>query len=210
MITYVDTSTLIKLLVAEPGSDRAREVWDASDRLATVVLTAVEGAATLAAGERCGRITGEQAEHLLVTCRGLLTQMSIVAVTSELVDQAAVLAKAQALRGYNAVHLAAALSIGADVLTSADRALCVAASRCGLHVADPLQALVRDRADGSCGGGTSPTSWRRLMRPCGRSPSSARAHRVARSARGDAGLVPDRVVGLIDPAVGAEDDEAVQ
>ena len=138
MITYVDTSTLIKLLVAEPGSDRARTIWQESTRVAAVRLIAAESAAALAAAERSGRISHGQTDELLRRTGALITEMSIVEVTADLVDRAASLARAEALRGYDAVHLAAALTIGADVLTSADTELCAAAARRGMHVADPL------------------------------------------------------------------------
>jgi hypothetical protein len=48
------------------------------------------------------------------------------------------LAGREALRGYGAVHLAAALAVRADVVASADGDLCEAARRNGLHVANPL------------------------------------------------------------------------
>jgi predicted nucleic acid-binding protein len=66
--------------------------------------------------------------------------LSIVAITDDLIVQGAELAEREALRGYDAVHLAAALTVGADVLTSTDAALCAAAERRGLHVANPLDA----------------------------------------------------------------------
>jgi uncharacterized protein len=44
----------------------------------------------------------------------------------------------EGLRDYDAVHLAAALVVEATVFTSADAALCAAAARRGLHIADPL------------------------------------------------------------------------
>ena len=62
-----------------------------------------------------------------------------MAITDGLIGQAAELAESEMLRGYDAVHLAAALTIGAEVLTSADIALCAAAERHGLHVANPLE-----------------------------------------------------------------------
>jgi hypothetical protein len=37
-------------------------------------------------------------------------------------------------------HLAAAHLIGADVFSSADRRLCVAANDCGFHVANPIDS----------------------------------------------------------------------
>ena len=57
-----------------------------------------------------------------------------------LVEHASDLAELHGLRGYDAVHLAAALAVGAVVLTSADADLCDAASRAGMHVANPLDA----------------------------------------------------------------------
>lgn len=55
-----------------------------------------------------------------------------------LTERARKLAPDHALRGYDAVHLAAATMVGADVFTSADSALCDAAAREGMLVANPL------------------------------------------------------------------------
>ena len=49
MITYVDTSTLIKLIVDEEGSDRAELIWQSADSVASVSLVVVEARAALAA-----------------------------------------------------------------------------------------------------------------------------------------------------------------
>lgn len=48
------------------------------------------------------------------------------------------MAEDEGLRGDDAVHLAAAPSVGATVMSSADTDLCDAAERRGLHVANPL------------------------------------------------------------------------
>ncbi len=57
MITYVDTSTLLKVVVAEEGSDRATRIWEAADALTAVALIMVEARAALAAAQRGGRLT---------------------------------------------------------------------------------------------------------------------------------------------------------
>lgn len=138
MITYVDTSTLLKLLVEEDGSERAGLIWDAADSLASVTLVVVEGGAALAAAERNGRLTRGQFKRAKADLSALIEELSLVEVTVELIELAAGLAEAEQLRGYDAVHLAAALTVEAEVLTSADNALCEAAERRGLHVANPL------------------------------------------------------------------------
>ena len=38
MITYVDTSTLFKLIIDEEGSDRAALIWSSADAVAAVTL----------------------------------------------------------------------------------------------------------------------------------------------------------------------------
>jgi len=138
VITYVDTSTLLKLVVEEPGSDVAAVIWDSADVLASVGLVVVEARAALAAAHRAGRLTGDQHRESKSEAEALIEELHLVEVTDELITAAADLAEAESLRGYDAVHLAGALLVGAEVFTSADDALCDAASGQGLHVANPL------------------------------------------------------------------------
>lgn len=140
MIIYVDTSTLIKLIVDEEGSDRAELIWQSADSLASVSLVVVEARAALASAARSDRLSSDQLHVAKMEVAAFVDDLHIVEVTEELIDKAAQLAETESLRGYDAVHLAAALFVGAAVLTSADRALCEAAERQGLHVADPLMA----------------------------------------------------------------------
>ncbi len=140
MITYVDTSSLLKLLIEEDGSEKAALIWDSADVLAAAALIVVEARAALAAAERVGRLTASAQRAAKRDLVGLLDGLTVVEVTEELIAEAADLAEHEALRGYDAVHLAAALLIEADIVTSADPALCDAAERRGFHVANPLDA----------------------------------------------------------------------
>lgn len=140
MITYVDTSSLLKLLIEEDGSEQAGRLWDSADAVVSVVVVVVEARAALAAAERGGRLTAAEHREAKAELAVLVDELTIVGITNDLIVQAAELAEGEALRGYDAVHLAAAVTVGAVVLTSADSALCSAAERCGLHVANPLDA----------------------------------------------------------------------
>jgi uncharacterized protein len=139
VITYVDTSTLLKRLLAEEGSPQADVIWNGADVLTSAVTVVVEARAALAAAQRNGRLTADELRDVKVELVDLLEEVTFVEITVDLIEQAAELAEAEALRGYDAVHLAAALAIEANVLTSADAALCDAAERRGLHVANPLE-----------------------------------------------------------------------
>jgi predicted nucleic acid-binding protein len=138
VITYVDTSTLLKLIIDEVGSDRAATVWASADSVASVNLIVVEARAALAAARRGRRLTATQHTDAVTELNALISDLYIVSVTDELLVAAAELADLESLRGYDAVHLAAALTIEATVFSSADTNLCAAASRRALHVANPL------------------------------------------------------------------------
>jgi uncharacterized protein len=138
VITYIDTSTLLELIVEEDGSERAMTIWVSADAVASVNLIVVEARAALAAAKRVGRLTDAQLRSAVFEVDALVKELHVVEVTSELVIRAAELAEDEGLRGHDAVHLAAALSVEAAVLSSADTALCTAAERRGLHIANPL------------------------------------------------------------------------
>jgi uncharacterized protein len=70
----------------------------------------------------------------------LWSQVSVVEIDDTLMRLAGDLAARHSLRGYDAVHLAAANVVGADVFSSADRRLCEAASSTGFHIANPIDA----------------------------------------------------------------------
>lgn len=138
MITYVDTSTLLKLVIDEDGSDRASTIWTSAGSVASVGLIIVEARAALAAAMRGRRLTAAQHARAKQELNALLADLHIAETTEELIAEAAELAEAEELRGYDAVHLAAALFVGATILSSADSDLCAAGQRRGLHIANPL------------------------------------------------------------------------
>lgn len=138
MITYVDTSTLIKLIIDETGSEQAEVIWQSADSLAAVGLIVVEARAALAGAARNDRLSSRQLSRSKAALASFIGDLHLIEVTAELVETAAQLAEIEALRGYDAVHLAAAVLVDTTVFTSADAALCDAAQRQGMHTANPL------------------------------------------------------------------------
>ena len=137
MITYVDTSVVVKLVIDEPGSRQSEAIWDNADALAASKLGYVEVRAALAAADRASRLTPLRHAQAVTAVDALWDQLSVLEVTDDLVAHAAELAERHRLRGYDAVHLGSALLVGAEVMASADRDLCRAAAEAGLHVANP-------------------------------------------------------------------------
>jgi predicted nucleic acid-binding protein len=98
----------------------------------------VEARAALAAAQRAKRITVQEHRLAKSELAALLDEITFVEITEDLASAAGDVAEAEELRGYDAMHLAVALAVGATVFTSADAALCEAAHRRGLHVANPI------------------------------------------------------------------------
>ncbi|SNS43949.1 Predicted nucleic acid-binding protein, contains PIN domain [Geodermatophilus saharensis] len=138
MIAYFDTSALVPLIVAEPTSVRCRRVWDQAEAVLTVELTYVEAAAALARAQRLGRLTGTQHAEALQRWDALWDQVVSLSVDTQLVRSAAGLAATYGLRGYDAVHCAAAVGHADStvVATAGDGDLLEAWRTAGLAVVD--------------------------------------------------------------------------
>ncbi len=137
MILYLDASALVKRYVAEPGSAEVGEAIAQADIVGTALVSRAEVAAALAKAVRVEALTQEEAAACLQTFRQEWPNLMRVQVTEMLVTRADASAWEHGLRGYDAVHLAAASlwqdALGEQVTFSTfDRGLWEAARRVGL------------------------------------------------------------------------------
>jgi len=137
VIAYFDTSAVVPLLIAEPGSARATSLWDGADRVVSVRLLYPETRAALAQAERLGRLTAPQLRGAVTEFDSLFEVIDLVEVDHPLAVRAGELAEARRLRGYDAIYLAAAERVrDPDVVVIAgDGALLDAAAAEGMAVA---------------------------------------------------------------------------
>ena len=140
MITYVDTSVILKLLVDdERGGDAAERLWLDSDYVVSAEIGYTEARAALAAAHRNARMSTRSLASAKAELEGLWVQVDVVVVNTVLIRSAGVLAESEKLRGYDAVHLAASLTSGARVFASADDRLLAAARRHRLATSNPVE-----------------------------------------------------------------------
>ncbi len=145
MITYTDTSFLLKLVVDdEEGIEAAQRLWFDSDHLVCAEIGYVEARAALAAAHRSGRFDAEGLDVAKAAFDDLWAQLDLVPVTTALLAAAGDIAEREGLRGYDAVHLTAAIETKATVMASADRQLLAAAARHGIDTADPTTSPRND------------------------------------------------------------------
>ena len=151
MILYLDASALVKRYVAEAGSAEVREAITQATAVGTALLTRAEVVAALGRAARLGALTQEEALAAIGVFRAEWPDLVRVQVTEVVVTRAGSLAWEHGLRGYGAVHLAAASlwqdALGAPVtLSTFDRRLWGASGKVGLipHP-DDLPALLETR-----------------------------------------------------------------
>ena len=126
---YLDTSAFLKLIVAEPESQALCARLRRWPERASATLLRTE---TVRALRRSGN------EHLVGQARRLLGSIFLIRIDEPLLDRAGELGPRE-LRSLDAVHLAAALSIGPDlrVLLTYDDRLRRAALSQGMDVESP-------------------------------------------------------------------------
>lgn len=137
MIAYFDTSAVVPLLIAELGSPRAAQLWDAADRVVSARLVYPEGRAALAQAHRLGRLTARQLRTAVSELGERYSQLDLVEIDRALAFRAGELAETHGLRGFDAVHLAAADALREPdlVVVAGDAALLTAADEEGLATA---------------------------------------------------------------------------
>ena len=121
MTLYLDTSSLVKLYVTEPGTDTVRRLVDEATIVATSVIAYPETRAALARRRR-ERALGPAAFVLAKrTFEADWPKYFTVEVTALLSREAGELAERYRLRGYDSVHLASFAEIARQAEARATR-----------------------------------------------------------------------------------------
>ena len=138
MIAYLDASALVKRYLLERGSRETIELTSQAELAATSIISRAEVAAGLARAVRVRVVRDDVAKRAQRSFAGDWPDLLRIPVTEALVERADSLAWLHGLRGYDAVHLASALtwreSAGEEiVLATFDQQLWEAGKRTGLR-----------------------------------------------------------------------------
>ena len=139
MITYFDTSSLLKFVIKEIGSEENLNIWNLSDEKVCSQLTRTEMHSALMRKVREGSISASAMRTRLDAMDKLFADVVLVDITSDVIDASCELVKELPLKSADAIHLATALMVRADLFSSSDKKLCAAASESGIAVTDPTE-----------------------------------------------------------------------
>ena len=137
MILYLDASALVKRYVVEPGSTEVNGAIAGAEITGTALISRAEVAAALAKAVRIDALTDDEALAGLQVFRNEWPDLVRIQVTELVVSRADSFAWEYGLRGYDAIHLAAA-SVWQDAmgervaLATFDRQLWTASEQVGL------------------------------------------------------------------------------
>jgi predicted nucleic acid-binding protein len=109
-IIYLDTSALLKLYVQEMHSDEVRMLVDSAEGVGTSILTYAEIAAAMARAEHIQLISADAARSAWNNYVNDWPDFTRLKLSMPLIERAATLAWDFGLRGYDAIHLSAALA----------------------------------------------------------------------------------------------------
>ncbi len=126
--TYVDSSALVKLVVVEAETGALRKFLATSDQMTSSLVTRVE----------LSRAVARRLPDAMAAAQAVLDSLVIVGLDSRIATRAAGLAPAS-IRSLDAIHLATALELGADLTAFVcyDDRLSAAAAALGLQVKSP-------------------------------------------------------------------------
>jgi predicted nucleic acid-binding protein len=137
VITYIDSSLFLKLLFDEQGTLQAQMLWDSDPVLISSRLLRIEARATLAHGKLDGRLTSQKSKIVAQLFDDLWARLTVVEISEQVAESACEIAESTRLRSLDAIHLASAVAVSADLFGSSDVQLCNAASDLGFAVFNP-------------------------------------------------------------------------
>ncbi len=145
MKIFLDTSALVKRYVQEPGSEELEELFSSLVREAFVsTLAFAEFAAAIGKKLRKKEIEEEPASTVMRELEkdwdGLFSKIPL---TNDLAISAASLAVEYPLTGADAVHLASAIAVDAELFVVSDKLLISAAAKIGTKPYDPAAGPFR-------------------------------------------------------------------
>lgn len=142
---YFDSSALVKRYAQEVGTGWVIALTDpqAGHEIFTALISGAEIVAAIARRTHTDLISPPDARAAIAAFRNhLKTQYRVVLTTAVIVDQAMDLAERHGLRGYDAIQLASALAVQAELIASGASPLVFVSADVDLNKTAQMEGLV--------------------------------------------------------------------
>jgi uncharacterized protein len=118
MIVYLDTSSLVKLYVEEDGSSEVDALVKSSGVTATSIVAYAEARAAFARRYREASFTSTEHDRIKMFFDKDWGSYLVLNITGDMARLAGDLAEKHALRGFDSIHLASALTLQQELSTT--------------------------------------------------------------------------------------------
>jgi predicted nucleic acid-binding protein len=118
MIVYLDTSSLVKLYMEEDGSSKVAALVKSSEVTAASLVAYAEARAAFAHRYREGAFTPAEYNRIKGFFDKDWNHYLILSITQGMIRLAGDLAEKHALRGFDSIHLASALTLYQELSTA--------------------------------------------------------------------------------------------
>jgi uncharacterized protein len=115
MVVYLDTSSMVKLYVEEDESVKVESLVRSSEILATSIVAYAEARAAFARRFREGAFTSREHKRIKEFFDKDWSSYLILTITDDMIKLAGNLAEKHALRGFDSIHLASALTLKREI-----------------------------------------------------------------------------------------------
>jgi uncharacterized protein len=139
MNLYLDTSALVKRYIVETGSPDVNQWIEGAPVVATSLITRAETSSAITRAIRVGILPQDLAQNALFDFRAEWPNFLRLSLTEHTISKADELAWSYGLRGYDAVHLASAISWQEMLrepitMMTFDQQLSIASTKLGLNI----------------------------------------------------------------------------
>lgn len=134
MHTFFDTSAFAKRYVREQGSDAVLQFCNNASEISLAGIAIPEIISAFCRLLRENKITPAQYKQLKSALLSDIEDIAVCDTTPQVISQAIQSLETNVLRGMDAIHIACAVAIKADLFVSADVRQCEAAMKAGLNV----------------------------------------------------------------------------
>ena len=111
MIVYLDTSSLVKLYVEESESSKVDDLVKSSEVTATSLVAYAEAMAAFARRYREKAFSSDEYNRMKEVFNKDWSRYLILSITEDMIRLAGDLTEKHALRGFDSIHLASALTL---------------------------------------------------------------------------------------------------
>ncbi|MHB1377456.1 MAG: type II toxin-antitoxin system VapC family toxin [Candidatus Humimicrobiaceae bacterium] len=111
MISYLDTSAIVKFYISETGSQKVREIFDLSDVLATSCIAYIETISAFTRINNEKKLSDSDYKNIVLNFKKDWEDLFVLKIDNTIIKTAGRFIESYLIKGYDSIHLASAVML---------------------------------------------------------------------------------------------------